>query len=261
MMTLAEAFATAKDQHRPALIPYITAGYPQLSVLPELIGALREAGADAIEIGIPFSDPLADGPVLQRAATEAIRLGTKVRDILSTVEKVSKSSPPLLFLSYINPIFHFGSRDFIKACQQVGIQGLIIPDLPWAESEPERVWARESHVSMIPFVAPTSTEQHMAEIADADGFVYLVSVTGVTGARTVVADGIKELIVSTKAFVPLPVAVGFGISTPEQAHEIGQWADGVIVGSALMKKIADRPQDAPQAAYQFLSEIRQALPR
>ncbi|NMP22422.1 tryptophan synthase subunit alpha [Sulfobacillus harzensis] len=255
MSTLTQAFQAG----RPALIPYVTAGYPDLGRLPGLVRALADAGADIIEIGIPFSDPLADGPVLQKAATEALERGTRVEAILEMVAKVAPAAPPLVFLTYINPVFHYGIERFATDARAAGIQGLIIPDLPWVEGREMRQAAESSGLSVIPLVAPTSTDAHLKAIRSARGFVYGVSVTGVTGMRQSVDQGVEPLVRRVKAAVKLPVAIGFGISGPEQAHRVGQVADGVIVGSALVKAIQDNPERAEETAYTFVRSLSTAL--
>ena len=253
------AFLKAKGEGRAALIPYITAGYPDLARLSSLIRALSQAGADVIEIGIPFSDPLADGPVLQRAATEALRQGVRIRDIMAAVREVASGSPPLVFLTYINPVFRAGMGAFAHAARESGVEALIIPDLPWVEGTDLRRAASAEEMTIIPLVAPTSTPQHLRAIRRARGFVYGVSVTGVTGMRQDVDDGARAMVARVKHVVPLPVALGFGISTPDQAREVGGWADGVIVGSALVKAIAEDPGNAEAVAFGMVSAFRQKM--
>lgn len=259
MNRLTEAFHRARADHRAALIPYVTAGYPHLSQLPEVVRALTEAGADIIEIGIPFSDPLADGPVLQRAATEALEKGTRVRAILDMMASITPNAPPLVFLTYINPIFRYGIVDFSRDASQAGMCGLIIPDLPWVEGQDMRHAAQNAGMVVIPLVAPTSTDHHLKAIAKAQGFVYGVSVTGVTGMRQSVDQGVKTLVERVKQFVSLPLAIGFGVSTPEQAQAVGAMADGVIVGSALVKNMGEHPEAAAEVAYGFVKELSDAL--
>lgn len=259
MDRIGEAFRAARREGRAALIPYVTAGYPTLDRLPGLIRALTRAGADVIEIGIPFSDPLADGPILQRAATEALAAGTRVRDILRVVSEIASEAPPLVFLTYINPVFRYGIEEFARDSAQAGVAGWIIPDLPWLESRAVRETTKQHGLALIPLAAPTSTDHHLKAIAHGQGFVYGVSVTGVTGVRDAVDTGVETLVARVKSQVNLPVAVGFGISNPAQAQEVGRVADGVIVGSALVKTIADHPDSAEDAAYQFVRGLRQAL--
>jgi tryptophan synthase alpha chain len=259
MDRIGQAFRTARAEGRAALIPYVTAGYPTLEQLPGLVRSLTRAGADVIEIGIPFSDPLADGPILQRAATEALAAGTRVRDVLRVVSQISTEAPPLVFLTYINPVFRYGIEEFARDSAQAGVAGWIIPDLPWLESRAVRDTAQQYGIALIPLAAPTSTDQHLKAIAHGHGFVYGVSVTGVTGVRDAVDTGVETLVARVKNFVDLPVAVGFGISTPAQAREVGRVADGVIVGSALVKTIADHRDACEEAAYQFVRGLREAL--
>lgn len=253
------AFAKARDEGRAALIPYVTAGYPRLEDLPAVLLALRDGGADIIEIGIPFSDPLADGPILQKAASHALEQGTKVKDILATVAEVSAQLPPLVFLTYINPVYRYGFREFSEASHRAGIEGFIIPDLPWIEAAPLRQSVENAGITMIPLVAPTSRDAHLEAIKSARGFIYGVSVTGVTGARTEVDAGVFALVDRVKSHVVGPLAIGFGISTPAQARAVGRVADGVIVGSALVRAIGERPDEAALAAGEFVSHLRQGL--
>ncbi len=259
MSAIDSAFRQARAEGRAALIPYITAGFPDLAALPGLVAALAEGGADLIEIGIPFSDPLADGPVLQKAASAALARGIRIRDILQSVKGVSGQTVPLLFLTYINPILRYGFQDFCRDSQVAGIQGLIIPDLPWREGQSLRHMAHAQKLAVIPLVAPTSTDAHLMEIRRARGFVYGVSVTGVTGARTRVDHGVSLLAARVKSQVNLPVAIGFGIATPDQARQVGQVADGVIVGSALVDAIAAQPDKAEAVAFRFVRNMKEAL--
>lgn len=257
-VTIKEAFTEARRQHRAALIPYITAGFPSLDHLAPLVKALEAGGADLIEIGVPFSDPLADGPILQHAATEALASGVKLQHILDRVATL-EVSVPLVFLTYVNPIYRRGIERFIGDSREAGIQGLIVPDWPWGEMQGVQKMARHHEMAMIPFVAPTSTDGHLDAIREADGFVYTVSVTGVTGTRAEVDQGVMPLIARIREHVPLPIAVGFGISTPAQARETGRVADGVIVGSALVKIIGDNRDNPVGAAERFVGTLRHAL--
>ena len=256
--SIQEAFDRSRAQKRAALIPYITAGYPNLAQLEPLVHALEDGGADLIEIGIPFSDPLADGPVLQKAASQALEQGVKVQQVLDAVARL-KVAVPLLFLTYINLVYRRGIEEFIRDSHQSGISGLIIPDWPWNESARYQELAYREGIALIPFAAPTSTDQHLDAIAKGHGFVYTVSVTGVTGVRTKVDAGVEPLVQRSRQHTTLPIAVGFGISTPEQARQTGMVADGVIVGSALVQALMDRPDQAPEVAGQFVRTLRNAL--
>ncbi len=255
---LAEAFRRAGEEARTALIPFFTAGYPSLADLPELLHAAAEAGADLVEVGIPFSDPLADGPVLQRAAATALAGGVRVDAILDTLVH-AKISLPRVFLTYVNPVLRRGFEHFADDAASCGMAGAIVPDLPWTEAGELRQAFSARGLAVIPLVAPTSTDAHLVALRSATGFVYAVSVTGVTGARQALADDLEGLVGRIRQAVPLPVAIGFGIATPEHARAIGQFADGVIVGSALTEAIMRRPQAAAEAAYAFLRPMVEAL--
>ena len=257
---IAETFRRAGDGGRAALIPFFTAGYPSLADLPELLRAAEEAGADLIEVGIPFSDPLADGPVLQRAAATALAGGVRVDAILDTLAR-TQSKVPRVFLTYVNPVLRRGFDRFAEDAVASGMAGAIVPDLPWTEARALRRAFSARRLAVIPLVAPTSTDAHLAALRRAAGFIYTVSVTGVTGARRSVADDLQTLVARIRQAVPLPVAIGFGIATPEHAQAIGQFADGVIVGSALTEAIMRRPQAAAEATYAFLRPMADALVR
>lgn len=259
MTHIDEAFQRAKSAGRAALITYITAGYPDLKLLPGLVAALTEGGSDIVEIGIPFSDPLADGPVLQRAATAALEHGTRVSSILASVEGFAPQVAPLVFLTYINPVFRYGVGKFAEDAVKSGVQGLIIPDLPWTEGQDLRQQAQSRHLAVIPLAAPTSTDAHLRAIGRAQGFIYAVSLTGVTGARKLVDAGVRPLVERIRHFTRLPIAVGFGIATPEQAREVGEVADGVIVGSALVQVLEQNPGREEEAAYQFVRQLSSAV--
>ncbi|MCL6562115.1 MAG: tryptophan synthase subunit alpha [Firmicutes bacterium] len=255
---IAEAFRKARQQGRAALIPYVTAGVPDLRALPEILRALGEAGADLVEVGIPFSDPLADGPVLQRAATWALAQGVRLADIWQTLNGVV-DGPVRVALTYVNTVLRRGPETFMGEAARAHLAGAIIPDLPWIEGLEVRRAAQAAGLAVIPLVAPTSTDQHLEAIAQGEGFVYAVSVTGVTGMREEVAAGVEELVRRVRERVDLPVAIGFGISTPEQARQVGKVADGVIVGSALMARIMEAPAEAAEQAFRFTRSLRQAL--
>lgn len=256
---IGQAFAQARAAGHAALIPYVTAGFPSLEALPEIVASLRDAGADLIEVGIPFSDPLADGPILQQISTEALARGTKIVSIFETLTTITPTAPPILILTYVNPIMRRGVPVFAQLCADAGVAGVIIPDLPWVEGEDIRREFLARSVAPIPLVAPTSTASHFKALKSARGFVYGVSVTGVTGMRQTVASGVEHLIEETRLAVRLPIAIGFGISTPEQAQAVGRMADGVIVGSALMARLKDHPERAAWEAGELVRRFRHAL--
>jgi tryptophan synthase alpha chain len=253
------AFAAARREGRAALMPYVTAGYPHLDVLEPMLLAAGRAGADVIEVGVPFSDPLADGPVLQRAAEAALQSGYRLRDLFPVLARVMGSAPPLVLLTYVNPVLAYGVDRFLDAAAGAGVAGLIIPDLPVVESREMDDAARARGLGLIPLAAPTSTDRHLKAIASGPGFVYGVSVTGVTGAREQLAPEVTAFARRLKAHVQRPVAIGFGISTPEQARAVARAADGVIIGSALVRAIGEAPERAPAVVEEFVGRIRKAM--
>ncbi len=252
------AFMAAKASDRAALISFFTAGFPTLGVLPDLVKAAEDGGADIIEIGIPFSDPLADGPVLQQAASEALAQGTRVQAILDLLGQLP-TGIPRVFLTYVNPVLRRGYIPFAAEARDAGMAGAIVPDLPWTESSELARAFQHQGLALIPLVAPTSTDKHMRALKSADGFVYAVSVTGVTGARQGIDGGVEAMVARIRQAVDLPVAIGFGISTPEQARRLGHVADGVIVGSALTQALMAKRANPAQAVYDFLHPMRLAL--
>nr|5EY5_A Chain A, LBCATS-a [synthetic construct]5EY5_C Chain C, LBCATS-a [synthetic construct] len=264
MNRIAEAFEELKKKGEKALIPFITAGDPDLETTLELVRALVEAGADIIELGIPFSDPLADGPTIQRASQRALASGTTLDKVFEMVRELREKNTdvPIVFLTYYNPIFRYGIERFVKECAEAGVDGLIVPDLPPEEAADLAAAAEKYGVDLIFLVAPTSTDERIKMIAKhASGFVYCVSVTGVTGARSEIAADLAELVSRIRKHTDLPIAVGFGISTPEQAAEVAQVADGVIVGSAIVKRIEENQdeEDIVEEVREFVRELREAV--
>jgi tryptophan synthase alpha chain len=251
--------AAAFRHGRPVLIPYVTAGHPRLDVLPAMIRAAREAGADLMEVGLPFSDPLADGPVLQAAAARALGQGVTVDQVFAALGAARDVGLPLLLLTYVNPVLARGPEHFLEGARAVGVDGLIVPDLPWAEARDLERAARARGMVLVPMAAPTSTDAHLRAIRRARGFVYGVSVTGVTGVRATLDPASLAFAARLKAALPLPVAIGFGIGTPEQARAVAQVADGVIVGSALVRALEADPDDAPGVVRRVVGAFRTAL--
>jgi tryptophan synthase alpha chain len=239
MNRIQKKFQELKSQKRKAFIAFITAGDPDLKTTEDLVVALEGAGVDIIELGIPFSDPLADGPTIQASFFRALKKGTTVKKILETVKRIRlKTSVPIALMGSYNPILHFGERKFVKACADAGVDGLIIPDLPPEESRVLRQAAKNFDIATIFFVAPTSTDRRMgANTKASSGFVYYVSLTGITGTQKAVARSVVKQINHIKRFTSKPVCAGFGISTPRQVKDISRAADGVIVGSAIVKSI------------------------
>jgi tryptophan synthase alpha chain len=233
---LAEVFAALRARRERALMPYLTAGDPSLDATRRLVAEAAKRGADIVELGIPFSDPLADGPVIQRATRRALAAGVSVPRVLELVQDIRAETPvPIVFLTYYNPILAFGLDAFCRAAADVGADGVIVADLPPEEAAPLRAAAGPAGLDVIHLVAPTSTPQRMRKLARATGaFLYMVSLTGVTGARSELAPDLARHLRALRSITTKPIAVGFGIGTPEQAALVARVADGVIVGSAIV---------------------------
>jgi tryptophan synthase alpha chain len=233
-------FTALRARHERALVAYFTAGDPSLALTRKLVVEAARRGADVIELGIPFSDPLADGPVIQRATQRALAAGVTLPRVLELVREMrGEVSVPLVFLTYYNPILAFGLKAFCQTSVEAGIDGVIVADLPPEESGPLRAEAMAAGLDHVHLVAPTSTPERMRKIARAsEGFVYMVSLTGVTGERTALAtEELAQQLRALRAITTKPVCVGFGIGTPEQAALVGQLADGVVVGSAIVRLV------------------------
>jgi tryptophan synthase alpha chain len=222
-----------------ALIAYITAGDPTPGRTPELVAALERGGADLVELGVPFSDPIADGPVIQRGADRALKSGTTVKKVLEIARQVrEKSQIPLLLFTYLNPVLRYGLEKLALDAKAAGIDGCLLTDLSVEEASPYVSVMRSAGLDTVFLAAPTSTAHRLKLVAEySTGFVYLVSRTGVTGERASVSDSVAPLVKSMRAATNLPLAVGFGISTPEQARDVARLADGVVVGSAFVRLI------------------------
>jgi tryptophan synthase alpha chain len=255
-------FQVARASNRAVLIAYITLGYPTLERSLALAEAAIEGGADILELGIPFSDPLADGPVIQRATHVALQHGTTVSLCLELAERLRSSYPhiPLVFMGYLNPILAFGEDVFCRACVEAGVDGLIIPDLPPEEGEGIEALCRKNELALIYLAAPNTPENRLRIICEhSQGYVYLVSVTGTTGAREGVSDELPAFVARVRAITDTPVAVGFGISTPENAAEVAAMADGVIVGSAVVQRCES--ERAETDVKTFVRKLRAAMNR
>lgn len=222
--------------HGKAFIAFITAGDPNLDITEELIPAMARAGADLIEIGIPFSDPVAEGIVIQKASARSLAAGTTTEKIFAMLERVrERTDIPLAFMTYTNPIFVYGSECFMQRAAACGIDAVIVPDLPFEEKEELQSCCKAWNIDLISLIAPTSQQRISRIAAEAEGFVYCVSSLGVTGVRSEITTDIAEMVALVKATRDIPCAIGFGISTPEQARAMTAHADGVIVGSAIVK--------------------------
>ncbi len=234
-----QKFAQLKSERKSAFVAYLTAGDPSLKQTPDLVFALEKAGADLIELGIPFSDPLADGPVIQLSSQRAIAAGCKLDGIFETVKEIRKQSEiPLILFTYYNPVFHFGIERFCKRSQETGADGLLILDLPPEEAQENLPLFEKYRLKLIPLIAPTTPPERMKKIAEvSSGFIYYVSREGVTGMQTQVASSLSEKLKQLREASSLPICVGFGISNPEQARFVAQEAEGVVVGSALVDQI------------------------
>ena len=246
-------------KNKPIFMPYFPLGYPDLATSIDVIEALANNGADLIEVGLSFSDPLADGPVIQKATQVALEKGITVKKSLAAVAELRKRGVtiPLILMGYFNPILAYGLEKFVRDAREAGADGFIVPDLPLEEAG--EFQSLVGDMPLIQMLAPTSPNERMELIArNAKGFIYLVSVTGVTGARTSISDGLGDLIQRVRDHTSVPVCVGFGIGTPEQAKQVGALADGVIVGSACVKTIGSS-QKPVETAKQFAAEFRSAL--
>jgi tryptophan synthase alpha chain len=263
MSRIEKKFAELKDKGGKALIAYIMAGDPSLEDTERLIIELEKAGADLIELGIPFSDPLADGPTIQKAAARALEQGVSLRDVFDLVKRVRKvSQVPIIFMSYYNPVFKYGEEKFVTDAVKAGIDGIIVPDLPPEEAGSLTAFARGKGLNTIFLLAPTSDEDRIKTVCKTStGFIYYVSLTGVTGTREGISKDIKEMVKKIKAHTKNPVAVGFGISRPEQAREISSWADGVIVGSAIVKVIEENigKKTMPKKVHDFVKSLKDGM--
>ena len=231
-----------KSLKRKALIAYITAGDPAPECTPDLVAALERGGADLIELGVPFSDPIADGPVIQRGSERALKAGTNVHKVLGIAKKIRETSEiPLLLFTYLNPVLRYGLDTLARDAKAAGIDGCLLTDVSVEEASPYVSAMRSAGLDTVFLAAPTSTPERLKLVAEySTGFVYLVSRTGVTGERASLSSAVAPLVASMRAITPLPLAVGFGISTPEQAHEVAQIADGIVVGSAFVRLIEQK---------------------
>lgn len=255
MNKLKQVFSNGK-----AFIPFITAGDPSLEITEELILKLAEAGADLIEIGIPFSDPVAEGPVIQEADNRALAAGTttdKIFDMMRNLRKVC--NVPIAFMTYANPIFTYGTDKFMMNCRETGVDAVIVPDIPFEEREEMTPFCSKYDVTFISMIAPTSNERIKMIAREAEGFLYCVSSMGVTGVRKEVGGNVSEMIKLAKEVKDIPCAIGFGISTPEQAAAMSKISDGVIVGSAIVKIIAQYGDKCVPHVVEYVKSMKNAM--
>jgi tryptophan synthase alpha chain len=262
MSRLDACFSTLQTQHSKALVTFITAGDPDLPATEEMIYLLEDAGADVIELGVPFSDPMADGPTIQLSSERALASGTTLRDILELVRKVrTRSQVPIILMGYLNPVYAYGYDSFCLDAAQAGVDGVLLVDMPPEESRELTVPARLNGLDVIFLLTPTSDASRISAVDKlGSGFVYYVTVTGVTGARVSVSGTLAQELSRVKQTISLPVMAGFGISTPEQAAEVGRLADGVVVGSAIVKLFEQYDgEELKKQLRQYVSGLKQAL--
>jgi len=247
-----------KFSHRPGLVAYITCGDPSLEVSRDVALAAIESGADVIELGVPFSDPVADGPVIQRASERAIAQRTDLAGVIDIARQIRQHSQVgLIIFSYLNPILQFGLDNFCQSAANAGVDGALVTDLP-VEEATDYLRAMNAHkLAPVFLAAPTSTDERLKSVARySKGFVYAISRTGITGARQEVADDARALVQRLRAFTKLPIAIGFGVSTPEQFAEVGQFADAAVIGSAIVQRIERNPGREAAAVSEFLKGLR-----
>ena len=263
MTSISQRFETLRDHARCALIPFITAGDPDLETTAEALRVLDRSGADLIELGVPYSDPLADGPVIQAAATRALKQGTRLDQVLEVVRSVSPTlQSPIILFTYYNPILNRGIETYLQQISAAGVRGLVVPDLPLEEAETLLKPAAEFGIEVTLLIAPTSPKERILAIAEqSQGFIYLVSTTGVTGIRTQIQSRVKDLLLELRTVTDKPIGVGFGISQPEHARQVMDWgADAAIVGSAFVKRLADgSPTEGLQAIETFCRSLKAAI--
>ena len=240
MNRLQQTFARLREDHAPGLVTYITAGDPDLDRTAGILRALDRAGADVLEVGVPFSDPLADGPVIQRATERALAAGTTLSGVLDLLRSIRGDiSAPIVLFSYANPILRLGAEQFADRAREAGVDGVLILDLPIEEADESRTMLANRGIDTILLLSPTTTDDRLRRAAAlGSGFLYAISRLGVTGARDAVAAGAKEMVERIRKVSDLPVALGFGISKPDHVRAVGQWADAAVVGSALVDVIA-----------------------
>ncbi len=246
--------------HGKAFIGFVTAGDPSLEKTEEFVLTMEEAGCDLIELGIPFSDPIAEGPVIQEANIRALKAGANLDRIFQTVKALRKKTDiPLVFLTYLNPVFRYGYEKFFARCAEAGVDGVIIPDLPFEEKGEVTPFSRKNAVNLISLAAPTSEDRIRTIAADADGFLYLVSSMGVTGIRKEITTDLSAMMKLVREASDIPAAVGFGVSTPEQAAQVAALSDGAIVGSAIVRIIAKYGSSAAPHIADYVRQMKAAV--
>ncbi|MGK7931578.1 MAG: tryptophan synthase subunit alpha [Microcystaceae cyanobacterium] len=263
MTSVSQVFKNLRDKNQCAFIPFLTAGDPDLETTAQAIRLLDQSGADLIELGVPYSDPLADGPVIQAAATRALHKGVTLENVLNIVKSAqTEIKAPIILFTYYNPIFYRGIEAFLNQIAQAGVKGLVVPDLPLEEAESLLKPASAIGIEVTLLVAPTSPLERIQAIAQqSQGFIYLVSVTGVTGVRSQVASRVEDLLKNLRQTTDKPIGVGFGISEPQHALQVKNWgADAVIVGSAIVKRLAqEKREERLKSVEAFCRTIKAAI--
>lgn len=247
-------------ENKKAFIGFLTAGDPTFDDSYNNIMAMIRAGADLVEIGIPFSDPIAEGPVIQEANVRALSGGMTTDRAFELAAKVrSGTDIPICFMTYLNPVFKYGYDRFFERCREIGVDGLICPDMPYEEKHEAADVARKYGISVISLIAPTSEERIKMIAGEAEGFIYIVSSMGVTGVRSEIKTDLGHIMEAVKKYAKVPAAIGFGISKPEQAKKMSELADGVIVGSAIVKLVAQYGSEAPEHIYEYVKSLKDAI--
>ncbi len=258
MSNIKKAFENGK-----AFIPFITCGDPDLETTARIVRAMEENGADLIELGIPFSDPTAEGPVIQEANIRALSVGTTTDRVFDMIRSLRSGDDavkvPMVFMTYANVVFSYGSERFIRTCSEIGIDGLILPDIPYEEKGEFVEITRRYGLDLVSLIAPTSHDRIATIAGEAEGFIYVVSSLGVTGVRSKITTDIGTVCSAIKAVSDVPCAIGFGISTPEQAASMAQFADGVIVGSAIVKLIAANGRNSAPVVGEYVKSMKDAI--
>lgn len=247
-------------QNKKAFIGFVTAGDPNLDKTQEFVLEMERAGAALVELGIPFSDPIAEGAVIQEANIRALSAGCTTDKVFDMVQSLrERTQIPLVFLAYANSLFKYGYENFCKRCQETGVDGLIIPDLPYEEKNELAPIAKQHGVALISMIAPTSEERVRSIAKEADGFIYVVSSLGVTGVRSNITTDVTSIVEAIRDVTDTPAAIGFGINTKEQVHKYSSIADGAIVGSAIVKIVAQYKEEAAPKIYEYVSEMVSGL--
>lgn len=255
MNKISDAFNNGK-----AFIGFVTAGDPDLNTSKEILLSMSKGGCDLIEVGIPFSDPIAEGPVIQDANIRALKNNVTTDDVFALTKSVSQEvDTPMVFMTYLNVLFKYGYDKFLQKAKDSGICGVIIPDLPYEEKDELQSVAKKYGIEVVSLVAPTSEDRIKMIAADAEGFIYTVSSMGVTGVRSEIKTDLESITKAIKEVTDVPVAIGFGINTPEQARKYSHIADGVIVGSAIVKLVAEHKTDAPKYVYEYVKSMKDSI--